>query len=96
MSVILFTRRRGSLYDVTSCLAARSHVPFGGLDRDPHPLDKDLSWTDTPDLLDKDPSWTEIPCTVKSGQYTYYWNAFLLPTAREGYVFIRVCLSIGE
>ena len=31
MSAVLFTGRRGSLYDVTSRLAARSHVPSRGV-----------------------------------------------------------------
>ena len=60
-------------------------------DRDP--LDRDTTWTETPlnrDPTAKRPPWTkntprtETPpqqrpcCTVKTGRYTSYWNAFLL------------------
>ena len=35
------------------------------------PSETQTLWTETPrDPLDRDP-----PCTVKSGRYTYYWNA---------------------
>ena len=56
----------GPLYDVTSCLAAWSHVPSrGGLpDRDP-PGQRPL-------LEQRPPS-----CMAKSGWYATFWNAFL-------------------
>ena len=71
-----------SLYDVTSCLAAWSHVPSGGFSV-PGPMflpaglclgglcpgGRCLGWGS----LSGRP-----PCMVKSGWYTSYWNAFLL------------------
>ena len=61
----VFLGGRG-LYDVTSFLAAWSHVPSRGV----------CLWSHVPfrgGLPDRDPP----PCTVKSGQYASYWNAFL-------------------
>ena len=57
----------GSLYDVTSCLAAWSRVPFGGRGVSV----QRVSFRETPPDRDSH-------CTVKSGRYASYWNAFLL------------------
>ena len=35
-------------------------------------------WTETPIPWIETPLDRDYPCTVKSGQYTSYWNAFLL------------------
>ena len=68
LSVILFTGGRGSLYDVTSCLAAWSHVPSGGLclwfhvpsggslSRGGSPWQR-LPWTETPLNRDHSPPY---------------------------------------
>ena len=32
------------------------------------------------------PPWTEIPCTVKSGWYASYWNAFLFILCKDDIV----------
>ena len=76
-SVIVF-REGGFLYDVTSCLADRSHVPCGegGL----------CLWSHVPsrgslfrgDLCQGDPPEQRPPRMVTSGRYASYWNAFLL------------------
>ena len=60
---------RESMYDVTSCLAAWSHVPSRGyLSLDP----PGQRWTETP-----------LSRTIKSGRYTSYWNAFLFENWTE-------------
>ena len=98
MSVILSTAG-GSLYDVTFCLAAWSHVPSGGvsltetsLDRDPLDNDQPPGQRTPPDRAP--PPQTETPCTVKSGRYASYWNAFLLFTHFKGlyplYCFVNI------
>ena len=87
---------KGSLYDVTSCLAAWSHFPFeGSLFLVPYSFWGSCLWYDVPSggpldrdpLLDRDPpgqrpldtpSRQRPSCTVKSGRYASYWNAFLL------------------
>ena len=61
MSVILSTG--GSLYDVTSGLAARGSVSGESLSRGVSVL--------------RGVSLRDNPCVVKSGRYAFYWNAFL-------------------
>ena len=76
----------GSLYDVTSCLAVRSPVPYGKGVSMPGPMflpggllpgglcPGGLSLGD---LCPGGLCYRDSPCTVKSGQYASYWNVFL-------------------
>ena len=74
VSVILSTG--GSLYEITSCLGASSHVPSGGL----------CPWSHVPprgvSVQRGSLSWGSLsrgdPQNQKSGQYVSHWNAFLL------------------
>ena len=76
MSVILSTEERGSLYDVTSCLATWSHDPSGGLCLWSHVPCRggDLSVTG---VCIQGVLHPESPRTVKSGRYASYWYTFL-------------------
>ena len=58
----------GSLYDVTACLAARPHVPSGGISVSSFGWGRvyltKTPWADsslTETTLDRDPPWTETP-----------------------------------
>ena len=74
MSVILSMGRRESLYDVTSCLTALSHVPSGGGSLSLVPCSF-LGVSVQRDLSGGSLSGRPAPYTVKSGWYTSYWNA---------------------
>ena len=67
-----FCSWEGSLYDVTSCLAAWSHVPSGVGVSVSGPMFLLGGLRETPGQRPP-----PLPRTLKSGQYTYYWNAFL-------------------
>ena len=79
----------GGLYDVTSYLAAWSHVPFGWGDLWSHfpsrraggSLSRGVSLTKIPRTENPPPS------TVKSRRHASYWNAFLFT-----YVFLLIFL----
>ena len=84
VSAVLLTGRRGSLYDVTSRLAARSHVPSrGGLCLWSHvPSGSLCLWSHVTSrgLLDREYPLDRNhppPHMVKSEWYACYWNAFL-------------------
>ena len=63
-----------SLYDLTSSMAAWSHV-HPGVSVWSHVPSGWVSLTETP--MDRDTPQRPAP-RVKSGHYAYYWNAFLL------------------
>ena len=90
-------RGRGSLYDVTSCLVAWSHVPSGVSVSGPMFLPGDLCPEGTlsegsvrglcSGSLVRETTQTETPHMGKSGRYTSYWNAFLLSFLNWGTTF---------
>ena len=71
-----FCPRWGSLYGVTSYLAAWSHVPSGGVFVSGPMFLPEVSLTEIP--LDRGLPETPPPSTVKSGQYAFYWKCILI------------------